>query len=111
MTEAGRWPVGSKEFRAFLLDRERSVIARAREGGLFAHKATSGVARERVSHEPLRELLPGRHGLTSGVVKDSSGRTSGQWDILVYDAIDAPVLYRSGETAVLPIESVLAASA
>ena len=57
----------------------------------------------------LREFLPGRYGVTSGQVTASGRHNLRQWDILIYNALDTPVLHTTGDAAMLPIEGVLAA--
>jgi hypothetical protein len=42
-------------------------------------------------------------------VRGADGSRSGQWDLLVYNALDTPVLHSSEDPLVLPIEGILAA--
>jgi hypothetical protein len=100
--------LGSRDFREFLRDRGRTITSRAREAGFFDHRQTLGVAREEVLLEPLREILPGRHGFTTGVIRSASGEVSGQWDVIIYDQANTPKLHQQGAAAVLPIETVQA---
>jgi hypothetical protein len=53
----------------------------------------------------LAEHLPRRYGVTKGEVVTKSGDQSHSADVIVYDAMNCPVLY-SGATTVLPIEGV-----
>jgi hypothetical protein len=97
------------EFQQFLRDRAETLGSRAREAGFFGHRATTGTARGNVLQEPLRELLPERYGVTGGIVRSSDGSRSTQWDVLIYDRLETPRLYKRDAAAVLPIEGILAA--
>ena len=99
---------GSESFRQFLRDKGRSIESRAGEAGYFEHNPTRGVAREDLLREPLAELLPARYGVVTGEVRAANDEVSTQWDVLIYDRLDTPILY-GGQSVVLPIEGVLAA--
>lgn len=99
----------ANDFQSFLRNRSDEIAAAGRAAGLFTHRPTKGSVRERILREPLRELLPSRYGLTGGEVRASDGSVSSQWDLLIYDQMNTPHLWRDDEVASLPIEGVLAA--
>jgi hypothetical protein len=99
----------SRRFRDLLRTRSRTLRERAEEAGFFEHRPTKGRARESVLAELLKEFLPGRHGVSTGEVRAFDGSTSGEWDVLIYDALNTPKLHEQGPASVLPIETVQAA--
>jgi hypothetical protein len=99
---------GSEAFQTYLRQRSLKLRIDADEAALFAHRGTRGVAREDVLRTPLREILPERFGISTGEVHASDGSTSGQLDLIIYDAHNAPRLYERYTSAVIPIECVFA---
>jgi hypothetical protein len=84
---------------------EETLLARFRESGFVAHAGDKGENREEILREFLEKHLPRKYGVLKGEIITSSGDRSHSADIIIFDALSAPVLYR-GKTAVVPIESV-----
>jgi hypothetical protein len=80
-------------------------VARFREADVVLHAGDRGENREELLCEFLEQHLPTRYGLIKGQVVTNAGETSHSADLIVYDTINCPVLYRE-RTAVLPIEGV-----
>ncbi len=109
MTEEDDAHTGDEGFRDYLRHQEVVLLAEARKQDYIRHRPSVGVGREEVLRSALRGILPPRYELTTGVVKASDGATSSQWDILVYDRLDTPLLHGARAATVLPVEGVLAA--
>jgi hypothetical protein len=84
---------------------EETLLARFRESGFVAHAGDKGENREEILREFLERHLPRKYGVLKGEIITASGDRSHSADIIIFDALNAPVLYR-GKTAVVPIESV-----
>ncbi|MGA2956391.1 MAG: DUF6602 domain-containing protein [Thermodesulfobacteriota bacterium] len=84
---------------------EETLLARFRESGFVAHAGDKGENREEILREFLEKHLPRKYGVLKGEIITRSGDHTHSADIIIFDALNAPVLYR-GKTAVLPIESV-----
>lgn len=80
---------------------------KAREA--LSHAGLKGGANEETVRMFLRQYLPMTLELSTGVVVDSTGRTSRQIDIIVHDAAKTPIFYQSGHSRVVPVECVYAA--
>jgi len=80
-----------------------------KESGSVKHPGDKGTAREKIICNFLtkEEYLPKRYALSAGSshVLSSSGHISGQIDLLLYDALNAPRLFSVGEIQYFPIES------
>ncbi|MFP4056292.1 MAG: DUF6602 domain-containing protein [Candidatus Brocadiia bacterium] len=77
-----------------------------RAGG--RHTTEKGLRNEQVLIDYLRERLPARFGVARGEVMDSRGGLSRQCDVVVYDALHAPMIQKSPLSRVFPSESVYA---
>lgn len=84
---------------------EETLLARYRQTSLVHHAGDRGENREEILRDFLNQHLPKKYGVLKGEVITSVGGHSHSADVIVYDALNAPVLY-SGRTAVVPIESV-----
>src|SRR5262245_17316602 len=73
---------------------------------LVVHKAEKGRIVESVVKEALRSILPGRYSLGTGFIVTSSGQSSPQTDIIIYDGLDNKPVILEGGTGLFPIESV-----
>ena len=71
------------------------------------HKGAKGEGREEIVKRFLKEYLPKSFGIGSGFVIDSTGRSSLQQDIVIYDVAKCPILYDLG-SQVFPVEGVYA---
>lgn len=74
----------------------------------LVHRPSSGAAREFAIKEILRQYLPQKLAVGSGVVISSDGRTSRQMDIIIYDSLNTPLLFSAGDTQIFPVECVYA---
>ncbi|MCU0685443.1 MAG: hypothetical protein MUF34_24920 [Polyangiaceae bacterium] len=93
--------------------RNRLVAQAELFAALSSHTTITGAGRERALADLLREVLPRRVEILSGVVArvDESGvpaKSARQVDLLIADTHDFPVLARSGELAVVLPDSVRA---
>lgn len=84
---------------------EDTLLSQFREAGFVHHAGDRGENREEILRDFLQKHLPKRYGVLKGEIITRDGAKSHSADIIIYDAMNAPVLY-SGRTAVLPIESV-----
>jgi hypothetical protein len=84
---------------------ENTMLARFREAGFIKHAGDKGENREHILREFLSNHLPKKFGVTKGEIITRDGRHSHSADIIIYDAINCPVLY-SEKTAIFPIEGV-----
>src|SRR5687767_14687330 len=93
------------ELSEFFRSVEAEMVARFKKAGLVQHKGDRGENREHALIEFLAQHLPKKYGVTKGEVITREGTHSHAADVIVYDAINTPVLYAEN-TAVLPIEGV-----
>ena len=84
---------------------ESTLLARFKESGFIQHSGDKGENREEILREFLENHLPKRYGVTKGEVITKDGNRSHAIDIIIYDAVNCPVLY-SGKTSIVPIEGV-----
>ncbi len=71
------------------------------------HNLSVGLILEEILREFLREVLPGRFGITQGFI--AMGATlSRQCDIIIYNCVDYAPLYSAGDIKIVPSESVAA---
>lgn len=84
---------------------ESTLLSRFKESGFIQHSGDKGENREEILIDFLVKHLPKRYGVTKGEVITKDGKRSHAIDIIIYDAINCPVLY-SGKTSILPIEGV-----
>jgi hypothetical protein len=73
---------------------------------LLEHSGEKGQFREEIIQTFLRPYLPECFGIGTGEVFSSSGETSNQIDIVIYDAIFSNVLFKNKKTSIFPCESV-----
>lgn len=72
--------------------------------GLIEHKPTSGGYREELLREVLRTHLPRRFHVATGFVL----RSPHQIDILIYDQLEFPAVFRQGDVVVVDAQAVRA---
>lgn len=89
----------------FFTSVEESMLARFRQAELVQHAGDRGENREKILASFLRDHLPRRFGVLKGEVVTRDGMHSHSADIVVYDALQTPVLYAES-TAVIPVEGV-----
>lgn len=74
----------------------------------LVHSGQKGSILEHMLRSYLRSLLPGRLGITEGVIYSSAGEVSQQCDIIVFDEHRTPMLFNEYGTRAIPIECVFA---
>ena len=84
---------------------EETLLAMFHQSGFIKHGGDKGENREEILREFLSTHLPKRYGVIKGEIITKDGAHSHAADIIIYDTLDCPVLYK-GKTAVLPIEGV-----
>lgn len=70
------------------------------------HRGETGRRREDDVREFLRSFLPQRLGIGTGEIAASDGSVSPQVDLIVYDALETPLLDQSESSIVVPVEGV-----
>jgi len=85
------------------------IEADLKNSSLFSHMGDRGNHRESIIQAFLRPFLPQCYGLSSGEVFSSDGEQSAQMDIVVYDDMFSPVLFKSGPHQLFPAEAVYGA--
>ena len=89
----------------FFVRVENTMQSRFQEASLVRHAGDRGENRERILRDFLEKHLPYRYGVTKGEIMTMEGEHSHAADIIIYDAVNCPVLYEE-DTAVLPVEGV-----
>ena len=72
------------------------------------HNGVKGSLREEILTNCLKELLPQKYSVGSGIIVDADQTQSRQQDFFIYDAFDSPVFLTRSSYQVVPIESVYA---
>lgn len=92
--------------------RQRLVAQAELFAALSSHTTITGTGRERALADLLREVLPRRVEVLSGVVArmddGAAAKSARQVDLLIADTHDFPVLARSGDLAVVLPDAVRA---
>jgi hypothetical protein len=73
-----------------------------------SHSGVKGTAFENILKHFLTRHIPDRLGICTGQLVDSTGATSKQLDIIIYDKAHTPVLFRSEGIQVIPNECAYA---
>jgi len=84
------------------------ALSRSKAASELMHSGLRGRAREIFAKDLLTPFLSPNVGACTGIVVDSSGGSSHQIDIIIYDKTLIPSLMFTGEEGIVPIESVLA---
>jgi hypothetical protein len=74
--------------------------------GQIPHSGSSGLSREEVLRHFLNEHLPRRFSASSGFVVDAERSVSSQTDIIIYDALNAPVYLAAFNSMILGYDTV-----
>ena len=93
------------DLAAFFATVEKGLLARLEQAGFVRHHGDRGENREQILRDFLSAHLPRRYGVTKGEIITKIGQHTHSADIIIYDALNTPVLYTDA-TAVLPIEGV-----
>lgn len=89
----------------FLASVEATMLAKFKEAGYIKHAGDKGDNREHILRDFLSTHLPKKYGVTKGEIVTKTGERSHSADIIIYDAINTPILYAE-RTAIVPIEGV-----
>lgn len=84
---------------------EATLLARFKEAGFVKHSGDKGENREHILREFLASHLPRKYGVTKGEIITKGGDHSHSADIIIYDAVNCPILY-SEKTSIVPVEGV-----
>jgi hypothetical protein len=93
------------QFAEFLERIEATILAQFQASGFVEHSGDKGENREDILRDFLSKHLPPRYGVTKGEILTSEGDRSHSADVIIYDAVNCPVLYAE-RTAILPVEGV-----
>lgn len=90
--------------------REQAVLENqlAAAAASITHAATAGGVGEDYWIEIIGRYLPKRYAIQSGIVIDSTGKTSDQIDIVIFDPQYTPVILAQGSHRYIPAEAVYA---
>lgn len=72
------------------------------------HAGDSGAEAEEILKQFLRDRLPRRFAIESGIVLGGQGQVSRQTDLIIYDAMSAPVYRKGPRTHIVPRDNVAA---
>lgn len=72
------------------------------------HNGIKGSAREDLLKKYLRDLLPNKYSISSGIVIDFNQNQSKQQDFIIHDAFNCPSFFKTESNTILPVESVYA---
>lgn len=93
------------DMQAFFSSVEDTMLALYRQTRIVRHNGDRGENREQDLRDFLCQHLPKKYGVTKGEIITPTGEHSHAADIIIFDAVNCPVLY-SNHTAVLPVEGV-----
>lgn len=72
------------------------------------HNGVKGTAREDLLKKYLRDLLPKKYSISSGIIIDFNQNQSKQQDFIIHDAFNCPSFFKTDSNTILPVESVYA---
>ena len=73
---------------------------------LFNHNGLKGEGNEHVIRDLIRDFLPKKYGIGSGIIIDKNGNQSRQCDIIIYDNHNYPELLSMSSSKFYPIDIV-----
>jgi len=86
------------------------LSAASQKGSVIDHNLEKGLGNEQALRSILGTVLPRRLAVTKGKLINEHGDTSKQIDIIVYDALNCPVLFTDeNANQILPIQGAYAA--
>lgn len=74
----------------------------------ITHNGVKGSAREDLLKSYLRDLLPNKYSISSGIIIDYNQNQSKQQDFIIHDAFNCPSFFKTDSNTILPVESVYA---
>lgn len=72
------------------------------------HNGVKGSTREDLLKDYLRDLLPNKYSISTGIIIDFNQNQSKQQDFIIHDAFNCPSFFKTDSNTILPIESVYA---
>ena len=93
---------------AFAMEQKVLLTRLEYAGQSIAHDATMGEVNENNFIEVLRNYLPGRYAVDSGIIIDSNGENSDQINVVIYDNLYTPTLLDQHNHRYIPVEAVYA---
>src|SRR2546421_11142416 len=75
---------------------------------LFKHQGIKGEGNETILRDLLRQFIPQKYGVGTGVIIDHNGNSSNQIDIIIYDAFLYPSLLSLTTVHLFPVDIVYA---
>lgn len=72
------------------------------------HPGVKGVAREDLLKKYLRDLIPEKYAISSGLIMDYKQICSKQQDFIIHNSFDFPNFFKTQTNTIIPIESVYA---
>jgi hypothetical protein len=93
---------------AFSLEQKLLLAKINLSSNTITHSGVQGEVNEKYFINILRSYLPKRYSVDSAIVIDSSGSTSDQIDVVVYDNLYTPTLLDQENHRYIPAESVYA---
>ena len=99
----------SVDLHALLLRQQKLLLEQAGATDVFSHPTAKGDVAEFPWREVVRQFLPERYCVNSAFVLDSTGASSEQLDLVIYDRQFSPLLFELAEQRYIPAESVYAA--
>lgn len=72
------------------------------------HNGVKGSAREDLLKGYMRNLLPDKYTISSGIIIDKNQNQSKQQDCIIHDLFNCPSFFKTASNAILPVESVYA---
>ncbi len=72
------------------------------------HNGVKGSAREDLLKDYIKNLLPEKYSISSGIIIDNNQTQSKQQDFIIHDSFNCPSFFKTNSNSILPIESVYA---
>jgi len=81
-------------------------------GEIYEHPPDRGGPREKAVRDYLKFHLPKKYGVTTGKILNQNGLLSRQIDVIIYDALNCPIIYSENvgeEYQIIPADSTIGA--
>ena len=89
---------GQKFLQEIFSDVQEYLDGKFKRNRKSTHNGKLGEANEQSFIKLLREYLPKRYAIDSGIIIDSQGKTSDQIDIVIFDPQYTPQLFLDDDT-------------
>ena len=74
----------------------------------ISHTGVRGESRENILRDSIKQLLPQKFSVGTGIITDIQGTQSKQQDFFIYDAFNSPIFLNMHPSSIIPVESVYA---